>query len=108
MKGSAVSCWLTTVSLSPARMGPLVSAAWPGPGATVLKVGNQSLPTGALCVRVLVCVYCKQVRGSENEIFHCLSAYNCTSNILALFSCIVLKYKVISFKINNRYTKESV
>lgn len=57
MKGSAASCWLTTASLSPARMKPLVSAAWPGPGATVPKVGSQSRRAGTnLRVNVGVCV----------------------------------------------------
>lgn len=41
MKGSAASCWWTIASLSPARMEPLASAAWPGPGAIAPKVGTQ-------------------------------------------------------------------
>lgn len=40
MKGSAASCWSTTASPNPAKMEPLVSAAWRDPGATVPKVGN--------------------------------------------------------------------
>lgn len=40
MKESIASCWSITASPSPARMEPLVSAAWPGPGVTVPKVGS--------------------------------------------------------------------
>lgn len=40
MKGSAASSRLTTASPSPAGTEPPASAAWLGPGATVLKVGR--------------------------------------------------------------------
>lgn len=40
-KASAARLWWTTAPLSPVRTEPRVSAAWPDPGASVPKVGNE-------------------------------------------------------------------
>lgn len=89
MRGSAASCWSTTVSLSPAKMEPLASAAWRGPDATVPKVGA---PTSAYwnqsvcgCVSASLWVKLPQQHGS------CASVWITQAFLLSSVLCLTVR-----------------